>query len=168
VENVDPEIFGLKNQVKEYHVRDEIFNILRVKGISLSQGTDIANALIVHCRENKIPLELGLGIMKQESQFHINAISNRKAKGLMQLMPETFDSYNKAFKMGLSKQAIFDPIVNIRIAMLHLKDIYVETEPLMDKKSEVWPNVLKVYSGGAHNYAEIVMVSSEEFKEKIK
>jgi soluble lytic murein transglycosylase-like protein len=168
VNQIDPEVSGLKNQAMEYKARDEVFNILRVKGLSLSQGMDIANALIVHARENKIPLEVGLGVMKQESRFYVDAVSSKKAKGLMQLMQNTYDSYNEAFKMGLSKQAIFDPIVNIRIAMLHLKDIYAETEPLTKNKSEVWPKVLKAYSGGAHNYAKIVMASSKEFEEKLK
>lgn len=147
VEKGDPGVFAIKQQIKEYRARDEIFNILRVKGVSLSQGIDIANALIVHARENKIPLELGLGIMKQESEFYINAISNREAKGLMQLMPDTFDSYNKNLNMGLTKHAIFDPIVNIRIAMLHLKDIYEEMKVLKKKEDEVWPGVLNAYSG---------------------
>lgn len=176
INEIDPEVSSLKNQIKEYRGRDEIFNILRVKGISLSQGIDIANALIIHSRENKIPLELGLAIMKKESRFYINAISDKNAKGLMQLMPETFDSYNKAFNMGLSRQAIFDPIVNIRIAFLHLKDIYEEVSKKTIKKSysgatdysEVWPVALNAYSGGAINYAKTVMASSEEFREKLK
>lgn len=166
VHRVDPEVFGLKNQIKEYKVRDEIFNILRVKGVSLSQGIDIANALIVHCRENKIPLELGLGIMKQESQFYVNAISNRKARGLMQLMPDTFDSYNKNLRLGLTRQAIFDPIINIKIATRHLKDIFDEQKS--KKEEEAWRKALVAYSGGAKDYAKTVIRSSEEYKEKLK
>jgi soluble lytic murein transglycosylase-like protein len=167
IDKVDPEALNLKNQVKEYKARDEVFNILRVKGYSLSQGMDIANALIFHARENKVPLGVGLGIMKQESRFYIGAVSNKGAKGLMQIMEGTFDSYNEAFKMGLSKQAIFDPIVNIRISMLHLRDIYGEVEPVTKRKSDIWPGVLKAYSGNAKNYSKIVLASSEEFEERL-
>lgn len=176
VNQIDPEVSGLKQEVREYKARDEIFSILRVKGLSLSQGMDIANALIIHARENKVPLEVALGIMKQESKFEVDAVSNKGARGLMQLLVKTFDSYNEAFKMGLTKQAIYDPIVNVRISMLHLKDIYEEVAKKTKKKSysgaidysEVWPAVLNAYSGGAKNYAKIVMASSEEFKEKLR
>lgn len=150
----------LAQRLKEYRARDEIFNILRPKGMSLAQGIDVANALILHSKENNIPLELSIKIMGKESEYHVNAISNKGAAGLMQLMPKTFDDYNEAFKMGLGKQAIFDPIINIRIALLHLKDLIKENKTLEE--------ALQRYSGGAEGYGKSVIKGSEELKGKLK
>ncbi len=78
----------------------------------------------------------------------------------MQLMPKTFDDYNKAFKMGLGRQAAFDPVTNIKIALLHLKDLINENKTL--------EGALQSYSGGEKGYGKSVIKSSEELKEKLK
>lgn len=164
----DPQIFSLKEQVKDYKVRDEIFNVLRSRGVSLSQGIDIANSLMVHSKKNGIPLELGLAIMKKESGFAVNAISDAKAMGLMQLMPQTFDDYNKNLKLGLSRSAVYDPIINIMISMLHLKDLIEENKGKAKTDDELWKRVLTAYSGGARDYPQTVRRFQREYENKFR
>ena len=74
------------------------------------------------------------GIIKQESSFIQNAMSNKGAMGLMQIIPPTAKKYAKALKMkNIDKIDYFNPKINIKIGCFYLKKLvkmFHETLPL--------------------------------------
>jgi hypothetical protein len=163
---ISDQAFSMRKEIDAYHSYKQILLILRPKGITLSQGLDIADSLTMHSRKNGVPLSLGLAIMAQESGFNVDALSRKKAMGLMQLMPDTFDAYNKNLKLGFGKAAILDPVTNIMIACLHLKDLIAEAKA--KKEDDRWKEVLRAYSGNARGYPETVMKLQKEFERKFR
>lgn len=163
----DVQIEKLTGQNDEYRVKYEILNVLKLKGLSLGQGMDIADILITQSKELDIPIQLCLAVIKKESEFYTNAVSSAGAMGLMQLMPSTFDSYNKALKLGVGRQAAFDPIINVKIATHYLKDLIAEHKPKAKSESELWKKVLNEYSGGAKGYADHVKKMEKEYNSKL-
>lgn len=163
----EAQIVKLTESNGDHKIRHDIMEIIKLKGLSLSQGMDIADVTISQCKELELPPELVLAIMKKETDFTNHAVSSKGAMGIMQLMPATFDIYNKALKLGLTRQAGFDPIVNIRIATHYLKDLYNEFKPTVKTEAELWQKVLKQYSGGATNYPTSVLKSSREYKAQL-
>ncbi|MEX0920191.1 MAG: transglycosylase SLT domain-containing protein [Candidatus Pacearchaeota archaeon] len=60
-------------------------------------------------------------IIRVESGFDSNAVSNRGARGLMQLMEGTFKERSREiYDKSLSFDKAFDPEVNIRVGIHHL------------------------------------------------
>lgn len=163
----DVQIVKLTEKNDEYRIRHEILMVLKLKGLSLGQGMDIADILITQAKELDIPVQLCLAVMRKESEFYTNAISHKGAMGLMQLMPATFDSYNKALKLGVGRQAAFDPIINVKIATHYLKDLLTEWKPKVKNESELWKKVLHAYSGGAVGYPESVKKMEKEYDQKV-
>jgi len=81
-----------------------------------------------YARVNDIDQNLVFSIIKRESNFRVNAVSDVGAKGLMQLMPTTavWASEQMGFN-DFSVDDIFEPAVNIRIGtwyIAHLINLY--------------------------------------------
>ncbi len=167
VDHKDNQIVRLTEKNDEYKIRYDIFNILKLKGLSLGQGMDIADILIKRSKDLDLPIQLCMAVINKESEYYPNAKSHAGAMGLMQLMPETFDIYNKALKLGLTRSAAYDPIVNVTIATQYLHDLLVEFRPQYKNENELWKKVLNRYSGGAVGYAEKVKKMEKELVNKI-
>ena len=74
--------------------------------------------------ENGVDPYLVLSLMRKESRFEPGAVSPANALGLMQLLHETARS--EASKMGLPEpreRQLFDPRLNIRLGVHHLKGL---------------------------------------------
>jgi hypothetical protein len=166
--NKQVEVNTLQLQLKDYKVRNEILTVLRTKGIILNQGLDIADALMIQCRDKNIPIELGIAIMRRERGYDQLEISSAGARGLMQLLPETFDIINHRLKLGLPRSAIIDPIINIKFAVIHLADLIEEVKPRSKTIDEMWKNVLVRYSGNARGYPEAVVKMKKEYEVKFR
>ncbi len=72
-------------------------------------------------------------IIKTESSFDSNAVSNVGAIGLMQIMPDTFDWLQTKMpaEAKLTKEALFDPETNIKYGVFFLsllKEEFEDTE----------------------------------------
>lgn len=67
-------------------------------------------------KDNNLKLSLVYGVIKTESDFKPDAVSKAGARGLMQLMPDTFTwLQTKTGEKGkLQQDDLFDPAVNIR------------------------------------------------------
>lgn len=159
----------------DFYIKEEILKILRTKGMSVGQGLDIANAVVDKSKEKDIPVRKVLGIMKKESEFNVHAKSSAGATGLMQILPSTWDIYVKKLKLGVSRQAMSDPYVNIIVAMeilADLRDLY-RSKDVPDSK--LWDYVLSAYyagpqsagisiSGERKKYVEAVNKRSDSYK----
>ena len=77
-----------------------------------------------HAADNGVDPYLVLSVMRRESRFKPQAVSPADAFGLMQLIRET--AGNEAAKMGLPEpgtRQLFDPELNIRLGVHHLKGL---------------------------------------------
>lgn len=75
------------------------------------------------CGENNVDKSLVLAIIKTESGFDVNAISKKKALGLMQVIPETIQYISQKYSVEVGINDIFDPEVNIEIGTLYIKNL---------------------------------------------
>lgn len=64
-----------------------------------------------------------LALIRQESAFHPDAVSEAGARGLMQLLPSTAAPVAKAIRMAFSPRRLDDPAYNIRVGSAYLDDL---------------------------------------------
>src|SRR4030042_806572 len=149
---VSYDVFLVNDQslvLETFKLKSTIYDVLRNKGISLGQGMDIAQAIVEQCKHLNLPPGLVLAVMKGESEFAPNAKSSKGAMGIMQIMPATFEDYAKKLRLGVSTQAAWDPLVNIKVATHILKDLY-DTYKVKHptNETEVWKLTLSAYNAG--------------------
>jgi soluble lytic murein transglycosylase-like protein len=167
-------------RVEEYRTKETIYSILRNRGVSLSQGLDIADVMIRQSEALDLPLSLILAVMKKESVFSPTALSSRNAMGLMQVHPVTWEEYTGKLNLKVSAHAAFDPSTNIVVATHVIKDLYERYRKTERSESEVWDSVLSAYYAGRTSLAQTGMTASHlryvadvkrfqgEFNEKFK
>ena len=91
--------------------------------------------------EFKVPLPLVLAVIRTESDFRPNAVSEAGACGLMQLLPDTFTFLREdIFGDDLPDSEIFDPTVNIRYGTYYLSYLF--------EKFGNWFTALAAYNAG--------------------
>jgi len=75
---------------------------------------------------------LVLGLIRQESAFHFDAVSSAGALGLMQLMPQTAAKVAKALKVvfkkkdNLNTQLTHNPALNVKLGAAYLGDLLTD------------------------------------------
>jgi soluble lytic murein transglycosylase len=92
-----------------------------------------------------------LSIIREESRFNTRAVSPVGALGLMQLMPDTAEWLNKD---RITKEAIFDPALNIKLGVLYLK--------FLEERFDFNAAVLSAYNGGPSNVKKWLSYREEE------
>ncbi|MGL6107635.1 lytic transglycosylase domain-containing protein [Romboutsia sp.] len=97
--------------------------------------------VIKYSNEFNVDKNLVYSIMKAESKFKKNAVSNKGAKGLMQISDITRNWAIEELNLGTID--IFDPEINIRIGCWYLNKLYKE---FGDKNL-----VIAAYNGGSGN-----------------
>lgn len=150
----------------ELALKESIYEVLRHKGVSIGQGLDIANAIINKSREKEIPAEKILGIMKTESNMTVHATSKVGAIGLMQILPATWDTYVKKLRLDVSRQAAYDPYVNIIVAVEILSDLrnmYKGKVP----DNKIWDNVLAAYFAGPTSASRGITGDKKKYVDKV-
>lgn len=95
----------------------------------------------IYSEEFSIDENLVYSIMKVESKFNKNAMSNKNAKGLMQISDITQKWAEEELNLG--KIDIFDPETNIKIGCWYLNKLYKEFNDL--------DLVIAAYNGGSGN-----------------
>ena len=88
-------------------------------------------------------------VIKVESDFDTNAESVAGARGLMQMLPSTFEWLTGDEHLGehLHKDELFDPEVSIRYGTYYLNYLYQKFDRNMD-------TALAAYNGGEGNVAK--------------
>jgi hypothetical protein len=138
--------------------KQEMLELLRTKPLTVSQALDISDTVL---RQGNVPVPVVLAVIKQESQFSTGAVSHKGAKGLMQIMPETWKIFTKA-----DYKHVFDPIQNIDVGTRFLADLY--------KEYGDWKMVFRAYFAGPENaknpkfdwYANAVLKKVENFEKR--
>jgi soluble lytic murein transglycosylase-like protein len=137
-----------KRDLEDLRTREAIYSILKGKGISLSQGIDIAEVVVTQSQNLHIPISLILAVMKKESMFNPNAVSSQSALGLMQVHPVTWNEYATKLKLNVSTYAAFDPVTNVIVATNIIKDLYDHYRRTAPSDSDLWESVLSAYYAG--------------------
>ena len=90
--------------------------------------------------EFDVPVAMILAVIRAESDFHPDAVSDAGACGLMQLMPETFLWLCEQREEWHLQDRIFDPATNIRYGTYYLSYLY--------EKFGSWRVALAAYNAG--------------------
>ena len=78
-----------------------------------------------YSRERNIPPEIIFSVIKAESSFRSDAVSpNAGARGLMQIMPDTFDWLQTKTGEQYAHGMLFDPATNIRYGTFYLRYLF--------------------------------------------
>ncbi len=163
----------IKQAIEEYRTKDKLYGILRTKGYSLSQGIDIAEAIVRKSKELELPMALIMAVIDQESEFYPNARSHKGAQGLMQIMPFKWDEYVVKLNLGVDRRAMTDPFMNITVGCQILKDFYNQHNYIRDHKVRM-AKALTNYNNGevAANpnvdYADQVNRKQDEYEKKLQ
>jgi len=138
------------SEARGWGIEDQrvIYSILRSKGVSLSQGLDIAEVTIQQSKKLNLPVSLILAVMRKESTFTPFALSSQNAMGLMQIHPVTWEWFVNKLNLKLSVYAAFDPATNIIMATHILKDLYIYYQKTSKSESETWKSALSAYYAG--------------------
>jgi len=173
------EFFILQGEeLDAFKTKERIYTILRNKGVSLSQGLDIAEVTMRQSRKLDLSISLILAVMKKESEFIPYALSSENAMGLMQIHPITWEEYVGRLNLKVSAHAAFDPVTNIIVATNILRDLYEYYKKTAKSEEEIWKSVLSAYYAGMtslsqtgmteshHKYVTDVTRFKDEFDEK--
>jgi soluble lytic murein transglycosylase-like protein len=168
-----------KEELDTMKTKETIYTILRNRGVSLSQGLDIAEVTIRQSRKLNLSISLILAVMKKESTFTPYALSSQNAMGIMQVHPITWEEYKDKLNIKVSSHAAFDPATNIIVATHFLKDLYEYYKKDVRSEEEIWKSVLSAYFTGMTSLSQTGMTKShikyvtdvkrfkEEFDEKL-
>lgn len=154
------EFIQQRQELEELNTKEIIYSILRSKGVSLSQGLDIAEVTIQQSKKLNIPISLILAVMRKESTFTPFALSTENAMGLMQIHPATWEWFVKRLNLKLSVHAAFDPATNIIMGTRILKDLYVNYKETSKSESETWESALSAYYAGQNSFSQTGITKS--------
>jgi membrane-bound lytic murein transglycosylase MltF len=149
-----------RQELEELKTKETIYSILRSKGVSLSQGLDIAEVTIQQSKKLDIPVSLILAVMRKESTFTPYALSSQNAMGLMQIHPVTWDWFVKRLDLKISAHAAFDPSTNIIMATQILKDLYNHYDTTDKSESAIWESALSAYYTGLNSVSQTGITKS--------
>jgi soluble lytic murein transglycosylase-like protein len=91
----------------------------------------IASSIAEASERYQIDPKLILAVIETESAFKIDAISNKGALGLMQVIPATGIHVARELKINLSeKDSLFDPVINVLIGSYYLKELMKQYQDL--------------------------------------
>lgn len=153
--------FVLQRQdFEELKTKETIYSILRSKGISLSQGLDIAEVTIQQSKKLNLPVSLILAVMRKESAFTPFALSSQNAMGLMQIHPATWEWFVKKLNLKLSVHAAFDPATNVTMATHILKDLYEYYKTTAKSETAAWQLALSAYYAGLTSLSQTGITDS--------
>ena len=127
----------LQAEYSSIKIRHQMLEMLKTRPLTIGQALDITDAVI---QQNRVPVEVVFAIMRQESEFAPKAVSQKGAKGLMQVMPITWRSYSQPHFKNVT-----DPVQNVRVGTLYLADLF-------DQFGD-WKAVFRAYYAGPQNYS---------------
>jgi soluble lytic murein transglycosylase-like protein len=159
-EKAKESLFLQQHEFDTLKTKESIYSILRNRGVSLSQGLDIAEVTIRQSKKLNLSMSLILGVMKKESEFTPYALSSENAMGLMQVHPITWEEYVGKLNLKVSAHAAFDPVTNIIVATNVLRDLYQYYKKTEKSEDEIWKSVLSAYYAGVTSLSQTGMTES--------
>lgn len=163
----------------DFRTREDIHAVLQDKKMDRDHMQEIAEAIVVQSRKTGIPVNLFLGLMQKESNFIVNAVSGKRAMGILQIHPVTWKEYTKKLNLPDSHDHAFQPSVNIMVSAAILSDLYDRYRGMGYEEPELWDHVLSAYYAGKgslrdglkrhhRNYVDKVRTYSNEYGMKLR
>jgi hypothetical protein len=155
----------VKGHVIEMEAKLKLLEILRTKPISIGHALEVADVVFDESRNREIPISVVLAIIDQESSYRNRVVSKKGARGLMQLMPGTWNQYMDDPKLKKEIENSHIPTLNIRAGMAYLGDLI--------KKEKDWNKVLSIYVSGNkdiesnQHYIKQVFNRAKEYSEEL-
>ncbi len=155
----------VKGHVIEIRAKLKLLEIMRTKPISIGHALEVADVVFEESKNREIPISMVLAIISQESSYRNSVVSEKGARGLMQLMPGTWNQYmdDPELKKEIGNSHI--PTLNIRAGMAYLGDLI--------KKEKDWNKVLSIYVSGNRDiasnqvYIKQVFNKAKEYSEEL-
>jgi soluble lytic murein transglycosylase-like protein len=124
-----------------------------VERMAIAAGADSKVALEIgkayrNCNPNDLPASDFIGVIKTESNFNPKELSEAGAKGIMQLMPSTFQTYTEEYPELFPKKNIFDTYENACAGLLYLNDNYEAWLGHVDNSTEAMDLAIASYLMG--------------------
>jgi hypothetical protein len=135
----------VRSHVIEMRTKLKLLEILRTKPISIGHALEVAEVVFEESKNREIPIPMALAIIDQESSYRNSVTSEKGARGLMQLMPGTWNQYMDDPKLKKETGNTHIPTLNIRAGMAYLGDLI--------KKEKDWNKVLSLYVSGNKDIA---------------
>lgn len=123
---------------------DTVWDVVEKK----THPTDFGSYVKVYASEYNIPEYVIFAVIETESGFDKDALSSAGARGLMQMMPSTFEWLTGPEHLGekLDPDRLYDPEVAIKYGTYYLNYLY--------KKFDYnWDNTFAAYNAGEGNVA---------------
>ena len=96
----------------------------QAKNATLDEKRELAETIYEACTLYDLDVELVLAVIQVESSFNRNAISNKGAKGLMQVMPLTGWAMSEELQLqGFDTEKLFDSRTNVMLGTYYLKKL---------------------------------------------
>ena len=124
---------------------DTVWDIAEKK----THPTDFSSYVKTYASEYNIPEYILFAVIETESGFDKDAESSVGARGLMQMMPSTFEWLTGPEHLGerLPSSKLYDPEISIKYGTYYLNYLY--------KKFDYnWDNTFAAYNAGEGNVAE--------------
>jgi hypothetical protein len=129
----DPDLEAVQRHLLHYAQRT---------GLCEAELRVLARTLVEEAHRNHLDPHLVLAVVHVESRYDAYAVSDKRAMGLMQILPETGEWL--AAQTGvtwLGPQTLFDPIANVRLGVAYLRI-------LLDRYDGDLPAALVAYNWG--------------------
>jgi hypothetical protein len=155
----------VKGHVIDMRAKLKLLEILKTKPISIGHALEVTDVVFEESKNREIPISMVLAIINQESSFRNSIVSKKGARGLMQLMPGTWNKYMDDAELKKEIVNSHIPTLNIRAGMAYLGDLI--------KNEKDWNKVLSIYVSGnkdiASNqvYIKQVFNKAKEYSEEL-
>lgn len=125
----------------------EIFRLIlrNTNSFKPAQAYSLAKVIYDECYQRGMDPSIVLGVIMVESRFRPDAISNKGAMGLMQLMPDTglYVAEREGIEILTSKE-LYDPEINVRLGIAYLSDLETQYNDIN--------HALGAYNYGPYNF----------------
>lgn len=105
--------------------------------------TDYSTYVEKYAEEYNVDKYLIYAIIKAESNFDENAVSNKEAKGLMQLMYSTAEEIAEKIDLNITEESVMEPDININLGTKYIS--------ILIQKYENVGLALTAYNAGSGN-----------------
>ena len=116
----------LKGKLDKLQTIASIREVLEVnfRNATLDEKRDLAETIFKACTLFDLDVELVLAVIQVESSFNTNALSNKGAMGLMQVMPRTGWAMSEEMSLeGFEDHHLFDFRRNVMLGSYYLKKL---------------------------------------------
>lgn len=116
----------LQAEIKRMRTLASIREVLEVRfeTSSLMEKRELAETIYDACTLFDLDVELVLAVIQTESDFDVTAVSNKGARGLMQVMPRTGLAMSREMAIsGYDSRQLFDFRTNVMLGCYYLKKL---------------------------------------------